>query len=115
MNPSASGFITAYGDSSAPPIASNLSYIKGQTMANGAIAPVGADGMIDLTNAMSGAGSADLLVDVVGYYGDAPRVGATFVPPPRAGCSTAAATVKAASTIRPHSAPRPDRRRSNSP
>lgn len=68
VDPSGNGFVTAYADGTARPATSTLNYHTGQTVANSAIVPVAANGEIDLTNEMTTAGSANLLVDVVGYY-----------------------------------------------
>jgi hypothetical protein len=68
VNPSAGGYVTAYADGANRPGTSNLNYTAGQTVANSAIVPVAANGEIDLTNVTSATGSANLLVDVVGYY-----------------------------------------------
>jgi PKD domain len=67
-NTAGSGFITAYADGSSTPNASNLNYVKGQTIANSIIVPVGADGRIDLYNGGGGAGSTDIIADVSGYF-----------------------------------------------
>lgn len=81
VNPSGNGYITAYADGQNRPGTSNLNYTKGQTVANSAIVPVAANGEIDLTNEMSAAGSANILVDIVGYYStNANFAGAAFVP-----------------------------------
>jgi hypothetical protein len=60
------GYLTAYPDGAALPDASNLDYSRGQTVADAAIAPVGADGRIRVYN--GGAQPTDVIVDVVGYY-----------------------------------------------
>jgi hypothetical protein len=80
-DPNGNGFITAYADRSSKPDASNLNYGTGQTIANNAVVPVGADGEIDLTNTMSGSGSTDLVVDVLGYYSSNPDFAtAAYIP-----------------------------------
>ena len=80
-NPNGNGFVTAYADGSSAPDASSLNYGRGQTIANNAIVPVGADGEIDLTNTMSGSGSTDLVVDVLGYYSSVSNFAtAAFIP-----------------------------------
>jgi hypothetical protein len=63
---SGGGNVVAYPDGTAQPTASNINYAAGQTIANAAIVPVGADGYIDL--AKQGAGSVDIIADVEGYY-----------------------------------------------
>ncbi|NUS10758.1 MAG: PKD domain-containing protein [Streptomyces sp.] len=63
---SGSGQVTAYPDGIANPGTSNINYTAGQTLSNFAIIPVGADGRIDFAN--SAYGTAQLVVDVVGYF-----------------------------------------------
>ncbi len=59
-------FITAYPDSEARPLASNLNFIGGETVANRVIVPV-VDGYVDLYNDFTGS-SAQLVLDVNGYF-----------------------------------------------
>ncbi|MGO4804479.1 hypothetical protein AB4089_05065 [Arthrobacter sp. 2MCAF15] len=59
------GFVTAYPAGQTAPGTSNLNYGKGQTIANFAIVPIGADGKINIRNTSSG--SVQAIVDVVGY------------------------------------------------
>ena len=47
---------------------SNVNYLKGQTIANSAIVPVNADGGIEVTNEGNAGGTADMIVDVTGYF-----------------------------------------------
>ena len=68
VDPTATGYITAYADGTSRPGTSTVNYVKGQTVANNAIVPVAADGSIDLTNVMTAAGSVELVVDVAGYF-----------------------------------------------
>ncbi|GAA1197548.1 hypothetical protein F4556_003330 [Kitasatospora gansuensis] len=60
------GFLTIYPNDVPKPLASNLNFGPGQTIANAVIVPVGADGKIRVSNG-SGA-PTDVIVDVVGYY-----------------------------------------------
>jgi hypothetical protein len=60
------GFITAYASGSARPGTSNLNYKPGQDIPNMVIVPVGADGMIALTN--TSLGTVHLVADTFGYY-----------------------------------------------
>ncbi|MEV8095807.1 right-handed parallel beta-helix repeat-containing protein [Kitasatospora sp. NPDC085879] len=63
----AGGFLTAYPSGRpTPPVASNLNYAAGQTIANAVVVPVGPDGKIRIYNGSPGA--TDVVVDVVGYY-----------------------------------------------
>ena len=64
--PTAAGDIVVYGDGSARPATSNVNFVKGQTVPNQVIAPVGADGKVDFYNASTG--STDLIADVAGYF-----------------------------------------------
>jgi PKD repeat protein len=66
--PTGNGYIEAYADGTARPSTSNLSYGKGENLATQIIAPVGADGKIELYNGETG-GATDLVADVAGYYG----------------------------------------------
>ena len=49
---------------------SNLNFSKGQTTANLAVVPVGADGKISIYNGSSG--SVQLIADIAGYFRDSP-------------------------------------------
>jgi hypothetical protein len=64
--PTAAGDIIVYGDGSPRPGTSNVNFVKGQTVPNQVIAPVGADGKVDFYNASTG--STDLIADVAGYF-----------------------------------------------
>jgi len=64
-NPSAAGYITAWSSGQPRPLTSNLNFSVGQTVANLAIVPLGADGKVSLFNAF---GTTDLIVDVAGYF-----------------------------------------------
>jgi hypothetical protein len=64
--PAKPGFVTVYGDGMALPVVSNLNFVPGQTVPNLVIAPVGANGKVDLYN--GSAGSVHLIADVSGYY-----------------------------------------------
>jgi hypothetical protein len=61
-----SGFLTAYGDGTKTPTASNVNFTTNQTIANSVITPVGSDGKIRVYNGSTKATS--VVVDVVGYY-----------------------------------------------
>jgi hypothetical protein len=63
VNPTAGGYVVAYPDGTTP-TTSTLNFAAGQTRANFAIIPVGADGKIGLKSIAP----TDLLVDVVGYF-----------------------------------------------
>jgi hypothetical protein len=59
--------LTAYPGEIAMPLASNLNWWPGDTVANRVIVPVGASGQVSIYNSR---GDADLVVDVVGYFSD---------------------------------------------
>ena len=65
-NPTANSFLTVWPDGSTRPLTSDLNYRPGLTVPNLDVVRVGGSGAIDLYNA---AGSADVIVDVVGWYG----------------------------------------------
>jgi hypothetical protein len=64
VSPSLASYVTVYPDGQKLPTASNLNFIKGQTIANLVVVPV-VDGKVDLYNAV---GQVDLVADVTGYY-----------------------------------------------
>jgi subtilase family serine protease len=64
-NPTASSFVTVYPDGQSRPVVSNLNFIKGETIPNLVIVPVGSDGKVDFYNA---SGSVSLLADLAGYF-----------------------------------------------
>lgn len=72
-NPKASGYLTAYPDGSAAPVASNLNFTAGQTVPNLVTVPVN-NGKVDFQNSSSG--TVDVIADLAGYYGDS-ATGAT--------------------------------------
>lgn len=65
-NPTAAGYLTLWPDGSALPLASDLNFTRGQTVANLVVVQVGADGRVDVYNL---AGSTDVVIDVVGWFG----------------------------------------------
>ena len=75
--PAAAGYLTAYRSGAARPTASNLNFVRGQTVPNLVVVPVGADGKISLFNGSPG--SVQLIGDIVGYYvSGAPAVAGAF-------------------------------------
>ncbi|MFB6891437.1 hypothetical protein ACFCX4_19275 [Kitasatospora sp. NPDC056327] len=74
VDPTATGYVTAYPHGEAAPDASAVNFAAGQNVSNLVTVPVGADGRVDLRNAR---GAIDLGVDVLGYYGAS---GATYTP-----------------------------------
>jgi hypothetical protein len=70
VNPTASGYLTAYAAGQTLPLASTVNFIAGQTIANEATITLGNAGFlnpgyIDIYNYQ---GSTDVVVDVQGYY-----------------------------------------------
>jgi hypothetical protein len=63
--PKSYGHLTAYPSGLGLPATSNVNYTTGQTVANFAVVPIGADGKISVRNTSSG--SVHLIVDVMGY------------------------------------------------
>ncbi|MDQ2724080.1 MAG: hypothetical protein M3Y36_01070 [Actinomycetota bacterium] len=70
---SAPGFLTAYAGGATRPTASNVNFAPGETASNRAIVPVGPNGDINIYNS---AGKTDVVVDVVGLFGDGTGVNA---------------------------------------
>ncbi|MHB8313648.1 MAG: hypothetical protein ACYDD0_10175, partial [Candidatus Dormibacteria bacterium] len=64
-NPAAAGYLTVFPTGLARPTASNLNWIKGQTLANRVVVPVGSGGQISLYNQ---SGTTNVVVDVDGYF-----------------------------------------------
>jgi hypothetical protein len=63
--PTSWGFLTVYPNGAARPQAANVSFVAGQTVGDTVLAKVGADGKVAVYNA---AGSAHVIIDVVGWY-----------------------------------------------
>ncbi len=64
-NPTADGFVTVWPSGLTRPTASNLNFVKGQTVPNMAIVPVGDNGEISIFNSI---GFSDIIVDVLGWF-----------------------------------------------
>ena len=58
------GYLSAWPTGSAQPVASNLNFLPGQTVPNLVMMKLGNGGAISIAN---GPGSANVLVDVMGY------------------------------------------------
>jgi hypothetical protein len=63
--PTAQSYLTVFPSGTARPLTSNLNFLAGQTVPNLVMAKVGADGKVAVYN---NAGSAHVVVDVVGWY-----------------------------------------------
>ena len=83
VNPTAGGYLTAYPAGSTRPAVSNLNFVRGQTVPNLVVAPVGVDGKVSLFNGSSG--STQLIADVAGYV-----IGPDTTPPAPVTALTAA-------------------------
>jgi hypothetical protein len=64
-DPTAPGWVRANPTGTPPPLASNINFVAGQTIANLVTVQLGADGRIDLTNLT---GHTNLVADIVGYF-----------------------------------------------
>jgi hypothetical protein len=69
VDPSATGYVTAYPTGIATPHTSTTSFAAHETRANRAIVPIGAGGQISFFNA---SGSTQLVVEISGYFTDSP-------------------------------------------
>ncbi len=78
--PTGTGYLTAYPHGVARPTASNLNFVKGQTVPNLATVSVPSNGRVDIYNGSSG--SVHVVADVAGYYLGGSHTGSagTFVP-----------------------------------
>ena len=74
---SSAGFLTAYPTGGALPTTSNLNWSAGETVVNLAVVPVGSGGAVTFRNAI---GSADLVVDLQGYFVAGVATGGEYVP-----------------------------------
>ena len=64
--PTSPGYLTVWPGDTPPPLASNLNFGPGQTVANLVVTKVAADGFVGFFNSQ---GVTDLVVDIVGWYG----------------------------------------------
>jgi hypothetical protein len=74
----APSYLTVYPTGSPRPLASNLNFVPGQTVANRVVVKVGAGGSVDFYDA---AGHTDVVADVAGWFSDGtgPAGGSLFV------------------------------------
>jgi len=66
-NPTMGSFLTVWPTGSPRPLASNLNFVPGQTVANAVLTKVGTGGKISIYN---NGGAVDVIVDVVGWFPD---------------------------------------------
>lgn len=79
--PTAAGWMTVWPTGTTMPVASNLNFVAGQTVANSVIVQLGTGGAIDVFNS---AGTTHLVLDVTGYWDPAAlNGGMTAVQPDR--------------------------------
>jgi hypothetical protein len=75
---SRSGYLTIFPDGQAPPLASNLNFVAGETVPNLVVVPV-VNGRVDIRNGSSGA--VDVIADLEGLFGpDATGARQSYVP-----------------------------------
>ena len=76
--PAAGGFLTTWPTGILPPLASNLNFAPGQTVANLVVVKVGSEGKISLYN---GGGGVHVIADVAGWFGpEGETTGARYHP-----------------------------------
>ncbi len=68
--PTTAGVLTVYPAGVAAPTSSNLNFVTGQTVPNLVIAPVGANGQVNLFN--NSVGSVQIIADVSGWFANPP-------------------------------------------
>ena len=77
ISPTASGFLTAYPSGTQRPVASNINFVRGDTIANLVIVRLGTGGRVDIFN---NSGQTEVAADVVGYYSETGGSEALFTP-----------------------------------
>ena len=75
--PTAAGYLTVHPGDGAVPLASNLNFSAGQTVANLVTVQVPDDGLVSFFNAV---GTTHVIADVVGWYGPSDERGGRFIP-----------------------------------
>lgn len=74
-NTTASSFLTVWPAGATRPTASNLNWMAGETIPNRVIVPIGSGGRVSVFNPV---GSADVIIDVSGYFTDSTASGKFF-------------------------------------
>ena len=77
ISPTSSGFLTAYPSGTQRPVASNINFVRGDTIANLVIVRLGTGGRVDIFN---NSGQTEVAADVVGYYSETGGSEALFTP-----------------------------------
>ena len=78
VNPAASGYFTVFPQDAARPTASNVNYVSGQVASNRVIVPLSSSGDSPGDISVYSSASADLIVDVSGYYSASGGTGSQF-------------------------------------
>ncbi len=68
VQPAAGGYLQLYPVGGGAPVTSTLNFTGGQILANNALLSLGPGGQATALVSLTGAGTADLVVDVVGYF-----------------------------------------------
>jgi hypothetical protein len=68
VNPGGAGFLKLYPHGAPVPVTSAVNFHPGGTRANNGIIPLADGGADALLSLAGGGGSADLVIDVVGYF-----------------------------------------------
>jgi hypothetical protein len=77
VNPTASSFLTVFPEGTTRPTVSNLNVVPGETLANLATVPLGTQGGVTIYN---NTGSANVVIDVEGYYTTTPQATGLYNP-----------------------------------
>jgi hypothetical protein len=77
--PTAAGYLTAYPCGTAPPQASNLNFVAGESVANLAMLGLGSNGSVCLFSMVT----TDVVVDITGYFTKSAGFGFTGITPTR--------------------------------
>ncbi len=77
VNPTESSFLTVFPEGGTLPVVSNLNFGAGEVLANLVTVPVGTQGGVTIYNHT---GSADVVVDVEGYYTTSPETTGLYNP-----------------------------------
>ncbi|MHB1526773.1 MAG: G1 family glutamic endopeptidase [Candidatus Dormibacteria bacterium] len=64
-NTTAASYLTAFPEGATQPLASNLNWVRGETVANRVVVPVSSTGRVTLYNST---GSTDVIADINGYF-----------------------------------------------
>ncbi|MEP7369637.1 MAG: hypothetical protein ABI662_08280, partial [Dermatophilaceae bacterium] len=79
-DPSATSYLTVYPGGGSRPTASNLNYVRGQTIPNLVVVPMGAGNTVTFYN---NAGTVNVVADLVGSYAPGTGAGFTGIAPTR--------------------------------